>query len=67
MIAGETLALVAHGGEIIHRAFVAEENGVFFVCKPAEFEAARTEGREPVCIGFRREYVLNAEDGRLTG
>lgn len=55
---GQLVTLLADGNEVIQRQLVSVENGVLFVCKPEEFEAAKKEGREPVCIGFRREYVL---------
>jgi hypothetical protein len=41
------------------------ENGVLFVCKPEEFDAAKLENREPRCIGFRREYLVEAKGDRL--
>lgn len=50
--------LIAYGDEILTRVLIAVENGVYFVCKQEEFEAAMSEGREPICIGFRREYAV---------
>lgn len=58
MIKGEVVTLLADGDEVIKRTVVSVQNGVLFVCKSEEFEAATKEGREPVCIGFRREYVV---------
>jgi hypothetical protein len=55
------------GGTIVRRALVAVENEVFFVCLPEEYVAALREKREPVCTGFRREYVLNLKGDRLSG
>lgn len=55
------LTLVEYGDRIIQRRLVAVENGLFFVCKDEEFEAALRDGREPVCIGFRPEYILDHE------
>lgn len=58
MAEGEVLNLLAYGDIVIQRVLVAVENDVYFVCKPDEFERAQEQHREPVCIGFRREYVL---------
>ena len=59
MTAGHILTLISDRDQIIKRALISVENDVFFVCKPEEFEAAKRENRDPVCIGFRREYVLD--------
>lgn len=58
MIKGEDVTLLADGDEVINRKLVSVENGVYFVCKREEYDAAMKEGREPVCIGFRKEYVV---------
>ena len=58
MVAGKEISLIAYGDTAIVRTLVSVENGVYFVCKTEEFKQAKMEGREPVCIGFRREYVL---------
>ena len=58
MIAGQQVKLIADRDEVITRTIVSVDNDVYFVCKSEEFEAAKMENREPICIGFRREYVL---------
>lgn len=58
MITGDTLSLVADGDVVIKRKLVSEENGVVYVCKEEEFDSAAKEKREPVCIGFKLEYVV---------
>ena len=58
MTVGQVLKLISYQDVVIQRRLVAVENGLFFVCKEDEFEAAREERREPNCIGFRQEYVL---------
>jgi hypothetical protein len=58
MFTGQLVRLIADRDVVIERVLVSVENGVYFVCKPEEFEAAKHESREPICIGFRREYVL---------
>ncbi len=65
MTAGDTLTLVSYRDVVIKRTLVSVENGVYFVCKPDEFEAAKRDGRSPVCIGFRKEYVLDPQNDRL--
>jgi hypothetical protein len=52
---------MADRGEVLERVLVSVENGVCFVCKREEYEAARLENREPVCIGFRQEYVIGLD------
>ncbi len=61
MTAGQELTLISDGDIIIKRRLVAVENGLLFVCKDEEFEAAKREKREPVCIGFRPEYVVEPQ------
>ena len=57
-IVSKDVNLLAYGDEVILRTVVSVENGVYFVCKREEFEAAKREAREPRCIGFRKEYVV---------
>jgi hypothetical protein len=61
---GKLLTVEADKGEKLVRKLVSFENGVFFVCKPEEYDAAASEGRDPVCIGFRPEYVLDDDGAR---
>jgi hypothetical protein len=56
----DKVSLVQYGDKRIVRTLVAVENGYLFVCKEEEWEAARREGREPMCIGFRAEYLVSA-------
>jgi hypothetical protein len=65
MTVGETLTLLSGREVIIKRTLVSVENGVYFVCKLEEFEAAKRDGRNPVCIGFRKEYVLDPKNDRV--
>jgi hypothetical protein len=61
MIDAQLVTIVSYGDNIIQRKLVSVENGLFFVCKEEEFDAAQRELREPVCIGFRQEYILDSE------
>jgi hypothetical protein len=65
MIVGQTLAVVTDCDIVIHRILVAFEKGLFPVCRPEEFESAARERREPICIGFRPEYVLTMNSDTL--
>lgn len=60
MIEGKRLTVITDGDIEVTRKLVSVENGLYFVCKEEEFVAAKREGREPVCIGFRPEYVKGA-------
>jgi hypothetical protein len=61
MTAGKRITVVADKNKVLERVLVSVEDGVYFVCRDEEYDAARRDGREPVCIGFRREYILNEE------
>jgi hypothetical protein len=65
MTAGQELTVVEDGEVEVRRALVAFENGLFFVCRPEEWESAKREGRDPVCIGFKPEYVLTTNSDTL--
>jgi hypothetical protein len=65
MTIGQLLTIVSDGDIVIQRTLVSVENGVFFVCKPEEFEKAIREGRTPVCIGFEPEYIVDLKGGNL--
>jgi len=65
MTAGMELTIVSDQDVIIKRKLVSVENGVFFVCKAEEFDAASREGRDPICIGFKSEYILDLDGRKL--
>ena len=58
MVRGDVIKLRAYGGEILIRRVVAIEDGIVFVSKEEEFEAANKESREPVAVGFHIGDVL---------
>ena len=60
MTEGKKVSVIADGDVVIERIVVSVENDVYFVCKREEFEQAKLEDRDPICIGFRREYVVSA-------
>ena len=57
VIVGQLVTVIADGEVRLRRRVVANDGGVCFVCTDLEFTAASKEGREPICIGFRSEYV----------
>lgn len=56
---GDTVRLKAYGGEIIERRVVAVEGDTVAVCTDQEYAQAAKEGREPLSVGFKREYVVS--------
>jgi len=58
MTAGQEVTVICDKDVVVRRRLVAVENGLVFVCKDEEFDAAKREAREPICIGFRPEYVI---------
>lgn len=62
MKSGQLLTIMSDRHQVIKRALVSVENDVFFVCKPEEFDAATREGRQPICIGFNRKYIIDSKD-----
>ena len=61
MVYGQLVTVVTDGDVAVKRRLVSVENGVCFVCKDEEFEATLRDQREPVCIGFKQEDVLEAQ------
>ncbi|MBI4301185.1 MAG: hypothetical protein HY664_01080 [Chloroflexi bacterium] len=55
---GSLIRLRAYGGEEIVRRIVKINPGVVLVCKEEEYQSAQEEGREPISVGFRFEYIL---------
>ena len=59
MTVGKEVSLVQFDGSVVERVLVAVENGYLFVCRREEWDMARNEQREPMCIGFRAEYLVS--------
>lgn len=59
MIVGTEVTILSDRDVVIKRKLVSVENGVYFVCKSEEFEAAIRGRRDPKCIGFKREYLID--------
>lgn len=54
---GQPVSVTDAWGRNLLRKVVAVSGQKVWVCKPEEFEKARRERREPVCVGFPREAV----------
>jgi hypothetical protein len=54
---GKEVTLISYGGKLINRVVVKDLGSVLLVCKTCELEQARTEKRDPICIGFKKEYI----------
>ena len=59
---GSLIRLRAYGGEEIVRRVVEVQPDAVLVCSEEEYERAQTEGRKPMTVGFRYEYVLRTVD-----
>ncbi len=57
---GERITVVDFFGNQLDRRVVETDEEYVFVCNEAEWNASRSEKREPTCIGFRLEYVVSA-------
>lgn len=60
MTIGKQFRLISFGDKTIIRTLVAVENSHLYVCKREEWENAGKEGREPACVGFRVEDLIEA-------
>jgi hypothetical protein len=60
---GQMIKLRAYGNEVITRRLVRLDKDIVIVCQPEEYEAARLERREPVCVGFHVTDVINESIG----
>lgn len=58
MKSGQTIRVRGYGGEELVRRVVRLEKNIVVVCRLEEYEAARSEGREPVGVGFHVEDVI---------
>ncbi|HYJ88791.1 MAG TPA: hypothetical protein VEW46_22195 [Pyrinomonadaceae bacterium] len=57
-VKGDLIKLRAFGGKRIVRRFVEERGGSILICSHEEYELALLEKREPLCIGFRPENII---------
>ena len=55
---GDTIRVVGDQGKELVRRLVEVRGQVVLICTEDEFQAAHTEGREPVCVGFKANKVV---------
>jgi hypothetical protein len=66
-VKGDQIKLWAFGGKQIVRRFVEERGGSVLICSQEEYDLALREGREPLCIGFPSEDVIENKKHRGRG
>jgi hypothetical protein len=52
------VTVVVYGGETASKVLVHDLGEVLLVTTRSEWEAAQSERREPVTVGFKREYLI---------
>ena len=62
MQAGDTIRVIGDQGRELVRRLVEVRGQLILICKQDEFQAARAEGREPVCVGFKASKVVGVVD-----
>ena len=58
---GQTVLVVNFDGKILKRKVVEVIRGIVLICKDEEYEQAKQSRSLPWCVGFRKEYVREAE------
>lgn len=59
MKAGDSVTVLDINDNKLVRTIVAVEDGFVYVCRPEEAHKAKSENREPICIGFRLSDVIS--------
>jgi hypothetical protein len=59
-VRGDAIKLRAFGGKQIVRRFVESLGNSVLICTHEEYELALREGREPLCIGFSPEDIIES-------
>jgi hypothetical protein len=57
---GSLIKVRAFGGKEIVRRFLAKRNGTILICSEEEYQSARLQKREPMCVGFPVADVIDA-------
>ena len=58
---GQAVMVTNFDGKLLKRRVVEVIRGVVLICKDEEYEQAKRSRSLPWCVGFRREYVREAE------
>jgi hypothetical protein len=55
---GKVVTVMSYGGKKLERTVVRDLGSVILICKPEEFAQALVEKREPIAVGFKKEFVV---------
>jgi hypothetical protein len=58
---GQVVTVTNFDGKLLKRRVVEVIRGVVLICMDEEYEQAKRSRSLPWCVGFRREYVREAE------
>lgn len=58
MAKGQVVKVRLFGGKIAYRRVVADKDEIVVICPEDEYQNAKTEGREPLGLGFPREDII---------
>ncbi|GAI52997.1 unnamed protein product [marine sediment metagenome] len=59
MKSGQMIKVRGYGGKELIRRVVQLKKDIVEICSPEEYEAAHSEGREPVTVGFHITDVID--------
>ena len=59
---GDTIRVMGDQDKELVRRLVEVRGQLILICKEDEFQTARAEGREPVCVGFKVNKVVGVAD-----
>jgi hypothetical protein len=49
-----------YGGKIVEKVLVEDRGDVLLVTTPQEWAESQREDRDPIVVGFRREYLVES-------
>lgn len=56
---GAIVKVRAFGGRVLMRRFAGSRGEIALICNDEEYQASIKENREPICIGFRVEDIVD--------
>ena len=56
---GDLVRLMGYNRQELVRRLVAVNGDILLICREEEYEAARRQQRDPVCVGFRRQDLIS--------
>jgi hypothetical protein len=54
------VTVIQYGGKVVEKILVEDRGDVLVVTSPEEWNVAQIEEREPVTVGFRREFLVES-------